>query len=113
MGAHYLYRLENKLDFLAKIAFIDCDIVKDREKIKDCNQKSGGEILLPRIKLAVPPKEKYNPITKKIDVHKEVNFKESSVSSEILENTSRLVEHSKHVQTFLSNSFRLIEYFWF
>ena len=38
-------------------------------------------------------------------------FSEEIGSDEILENISRLVKHSKHVQTFFSNSLRLIEHF--
>ena len=41
----------------------------------------------------------------------DVIFFEEIDSDEILENTSRLVKHSKYVQTFLSNSLRLIEHF--
>ena len=43
----------------------------------------------------------------------DVIFLEEIDSNEILENTSRLVKHSKHVQTFLSNSLRLVEHFYF
>ena len=41
----------------------------------------------------------------------DVIFSEEIGLDEILENISRLVKHSKHVQTFLSNSLRLIEHF--
>ena len=40
-------------------------------------------------------------------------FFEEIDPDEILENISRLIKHSKHVQTFLSNSLRLIERFYF
>ena len=43
----------------------------------------------------------------------DVIFSEEIGLDEILENISRLVKHSKHVQTFLSNSLRLIEHFYF
>ena len=85
MGAYYLYKLENRLDYLAKIVFIDCDEIKNPTMVKDCNVKDrNGERLLPRIKGAIPSKNKYNPITKKIDIHTEVNYSESAVSSELM-----------------------------
>ena len=41
----------------------------------------------------------------------DVIFFEEFDSDEILGNISRLIKHSKHDQTFLSNSLRLIEHF--
>lgn len=85
MGAYYLYKLENKLDGLAKIVFIDCDEVKQRDKVNECNVKDKkGEYIFPRMKLAVPPKEKYNPITKKVDIHNEVKYSENNVSTDLM-----------------------------
>lgn len=85
MGAYYLYKLENKLDGLAKIVFIDCDEIKQRDKVNECNVKDKqGEYIFPRMKLAVPPREKYNPITKKVDIHTEVRYSENNVSTDLM-----------------------------
>ena len=107
-GAYFLYKLDNQLDYLGKILFIDCDNIVQREKIKDCNIKEKNEILLPRIKIFTPPKEKYNQITNKISTHKESYYQEKNVSSESLLKSivSNLIAHyqtidSKNISSFL------------
>lgn len=102
MGAFYLYKLENKLDYLAKIVFINCDEVKQKDTVKECNMKDKqGNAMLPRIKLGVPSKEKYNPISKKINIHNELSYSENSVSSETMYNfiVNKLVSHTQEINS--------------
>lgn len=108
MGAYYLYQLENKLDYLANIIFINCDEVKQRDTIKECNIKdSKGNFIFPRMKLAVPSKQKYNPFTKQVDIHNEVAFRESSVSSEIMFDfiVKNLISHTTNITSTNIKSF--------
>lgn len=98
-GAFFLYKLDNKLDYIGKIAFIDCDRVKQRD-IKLCNMKdTNGEILYPRMKISIPPKEKFNPITKKIEAPEEKYFSASTVSTETLFQffTDNMISHCHEI----------------
>ena len=111
LGAYFLWQMENKLDFLAKIILIDCDKVKQKDSIKQCNTKDKNEnLILPRFTLQVPPHEKYNSYTKKINHYKDIPFKFGSVSNTTLHEyiTDNIHSHvvrvnAKNIKTFVKS----------
>lgn len=108
-GALLLYRLENKLDFLGKIAFINCDNVNDRHLFNSCNIKTKeGDYIFPRMKINIPPNVKYNKKTKEVFNYKEVAFQSKEVSRESLLN-SFITNLNSHI-VLIDNKTKLEEF---
>jgi hypothetical protein len=92
-GAYYLKQIDRKLDYLASILLVDCDLVVPRN-ISHCNSPSKVDTF-PKIKLLVPPMYKFDPKTKKMNSHVEVDYNEEMVTPENIFNFI-----SKHVPSY-------------
>lgn len=79
IGAYQLRIIDRKLDFLAKIIFIDCDEV-EKNDFFDCKKK---EEEFPRIKMAVPSQNKFDD-KQNLQPYQYINFNKQTVSDKML-----------------------------
>lgn len=78
IGAYQLRIIDRKLDFLAKIMFIDCD-ENSLKEFPDCKKFGDGkQDTFPRLKMAVPSQNKFDDKQKMIP-YREVHFSKDSV----------------------------------
>jgi len=109
MGAEFLNKIANKLDFLAGVLMIDCDdfIPKDIHHCqKDPNAKDG----FPKMVLYKPPEYRFNPYTRERVAHEEIVYDKKEVSEPLIYNfvTSHIINKSlklnlENIDSFLKN----------
>jgi hypothetical protein len=95
-GAYYLKQIDRKLDYLASILLVDCDLVIPAN-VSHCISSSNVDNF-PKIKLLVPPLYKFDPKTKKMNSHVEVDYNEDMVTPENIFNFI-----SKHIPSYSTN----------
>lgn len=88
-----LLNMAKKLENLVEILLVDCSNFKSIE----CKDDHTKDDIFPKMKVLVPPEYRFNPYTKKMNTYREVDFRENSVSENILFNfiTRNIVSHSQ------------------
>lgn len=82
--ANFLPGVSKKLEFLAEILLIDCDLDNNKD-LSECKNNSKPEFY-PKLFALIPPQYKVNPYTKKVATYSELRFTEESVSEQIIYN---------------------------
>jgi len=109
IGAAQLQIIDRKLDFLAKILFIDCEEV-EIEEFPSCNTSNNKKPefdYFPRIRLLIPNSIKFND-QKEIIPHNEIGFNKEFVSDKTLFEfiTENIISFSVRLNT---DNFNILE----
>jgi len=108
IGAAQLQMIDRKLDYLAKILFIDCGEVEiDEFPVCNVSGKSTEHDYFPRIRLLIPNQIKFND-EKEIIPHHEIGFNKEYVSDKTMYEfiTENIISYSVRLN---SKNFEILE----
>lgn len=107
IGAAQLQMIDRKLDYLAKILFIDCGEI-ELEDFPICISKKSDFDYFPRIRLLIPNQIKFNS-EKEIIPHREIGFNKEFVSDKTMYEfiTENIISYSVRLNS--KNFFKILE----
>ena len=109
MGAEFLIKLAEKLDFLAGILMIDCEDFTPKD-IAYCKKDPEAKDGFPKMVLYKPPEYRINPYTQQRVPHEEIVYDKKEVSEPSIYNflTGHILNksiklNSENIESFLAN----------
>lgn len=109
LGAEFLIKTAEKLDFLAGVLMIDCDDFHPRN-ISFCQKDPAAKDGFPKMVVYKPPEYRVNPYTQQRVPHEEIVYDKKEVSEASIYNfvTSQILNksiklNSENIESFLAN----------